>query len=174
MSERQAAAPFSLRAATPADEAFLRELYRSTRRDELGAASSSAREFEAFCSMQFDAQTRGYRLAYPDAEHLIIRHGGVDAGRLIKWRSESGFTLVDLALAPAYRNRGLGGSVVRGLQQEARRASTSLSLQVEQSSRAVAFYRRLGFAVTGEDGVRFTMIWPADAAGPGKRVSSIY
>jgi GNAT superfamily N-acetyltransferase len=151
--------PVTLRVATAADEPFLRALYRSTRIDELSPLGWSEAQVDAFCDFQFIAQAQGYRQAYPGAEHLILGFQGEDVGRMIKSRTSSELMLVDLALQPAFRNRGLGRFVVAGLQEEARSASTPLLLHVERSSRAVAFYQRLGFAVVAEDDLRFTMRW---------------
>jgi GNAT superfamily N-acetyltransferase len=153
----------TLRVVAPDDEAFLRALYRTTRVDELAPLRWSESQIDEFCNSQFDAQTAGYRLAFPGAEHMIICEGTVAAGRLIKARIADGLLLVDIALLPIYRNRGWGTALLRDLQDEAGRAGVPLLAEVEVNSPAPRLYRRLGFATTGEDGVRYSMIW----TGPG-------
>jgi ribosomal protein S18 acetylase RimI-like enzyme len=148
-----------LRPVTPEDEPFLRALYRATRGPELAALPWSDAQVAAFCNMQFDAQAAGYRSAFPRAEHLLICGTEAPAGRMIKSSAGKGLVLVDIALMPAFRNRGWGSLLLRSLQDEARARAVPLRLQVEKASSALAFYLRLGFTITGEQGLHFTMSW---------------
>ena len=156
--------PPALRASVPEDEPFLRELYRTTRAGELAALPWGEAEVSAFCRWQFDVQVASYRQSYPQARHLIICDREAPAGRMITARTDEGLVLVDLALLPAFRNRGWGTLLLQGLQEDARRSALPLLLQVERNNRALTLYRRLGFAVTGESGVRFAMRWSPGAA----------
>lgn len=150
----------ALSAATPEDQPFLRALYRTTREAELAGAPWTETQKAAFCDMQFNAQTAGYRQSFPGADYLVIRApGGAQAGRLIKARLRDALLLVDIALLPAYRRQGWGGQLIGALQREAAAAGLPLKLTVEKHNPALALYRRLGFAVTGEDEIRFTMAW---------------
>ncbi len=164
-ASRRPALPAGLtfRAAVPGDTAFLRMLYRTTREPELAHAPWSEQQKAAFCDMQFMAQTHSFDITYPDAERLVIRVGDFSAGRLIKSAAD-GLTLVDIALLPEFRNRGLGTAILRLLQDEADAMAAPLRLSVVKSNRALALYRRLGFAVTGEGTFHYSMQWPAPAS----------
>jgi len=158
--------PPMLRPATPEDESFLRELFRETRAAEFAALSWAPAQVAALCNLQFDAQAAGYRTSFPQARHLIICDDHVPAGRMIKAETGDGLLLVDLALLPAFRNRGWGSQLVRSLQEEARNRAVALFLQVDKNGPAQALYRRLGFTVEGDDGVRYTMRWVHTSSFP--------
>ena len=60
------------RSSQPGDEAFLRSVYASTRANEIGLFGWHSSQAEIFLRMQFDAQDRHFRLAYPDAQFDIV------------------------------------------------------------------------------------------------------
>jgi ribosomal protein S18 acetylase RimI-like enzyme len=148
-----------LRAVTREDEPFLRELYRVTRIPEFATLALSEAQLSALCNAQFDAQAAGYRSTYPQAEHLLICSHEQPAGRLVRARDAEGLVLVDIALMPAFRRRGWGRLLLRALQDEARASAAPLRLHVEKSSPALAWYLRLGFAVSGEEGAHYALRW---------------
>jgi ribosomal protein S18 acetylase RimI-like enzyme len=149
----------TLRAATAADEPFLREAYASSRAPELAIVPWDEMTKRAFCDQQFDAQITYYRQTFPETEDLVVRDGNTRVGRLIKARTPHELHLLDIVLLPGHRNRGLGSALLRGLQEEARTAMVPIVLYVDVKSGAVAFYRRHGFVVTSEDALHFAMKW---------------
>jgi GNAT superfamily N-acetyltransferase len=153
------AAVTSLRPEGPADAPFLLEVYASTRQEELEVTGWPAEMREAFVRMQFNAQRQGYLAAFPRAEFAIILSGGHPVGRIVIDRSENGFLLVDIALLPAHRGRGIGTALVQGLLREAAAAHKPVRLSVIKGQRAYRLYQRLGFVKTGEDGLRDQMEW---------------
>jgi ribosomal protein S18 acetylase RimI-like enzyme len=145
------------------DEAFLFELYASTRQEELDAWGWPPEMRSAFLSMQFKA-SQGYHRAFPDAEFQIVMLDGVNAGRLIVQRSRDELQLVDIALLPQHRNVGIGTALLQRIFGEAAATRQPLRLKVLKSSRAGRFYQRLGFGITGETELHFEMEWRAPAA----------
>jgi ribosomal protein S18 acetylase RimI-like enzyme len=156
--DRNAPEP-ELRFATPADEPFLRELYRTTRIAEFSLLPLDEEQLAALCNAQFDAQAAGYRIAYPEAEHRVVWLASERAGRLVTARDDEGIIVLDLALTPEFRGRGWGTFLVRGLQQIASASSLPLRLHVEKSSPALAFYERLGFVAVGDEALRYVLRW---------------
>lgn len=58
--------------------------------------------------------------------------------------------LVDIGLAPRYRNRGIGTAILEALIEEARAAQLPVRLAVAASNaRALRLYLRLGFISIG-------------------------
>ena len=157
-SDARSAAP-TLRPATPEDEPFLRELYRVTRAGEFAALPLAPAQLRALCDTQFDAQLAGYRAAYRQVQQFVVASPDEPAGRLIKARDATGLWLLDIALMPAFRHRGWGGQLVRGLQDEARACASPLRLHVEKSSPWIAWYQRLGFVVEEESGLHYEFKW---------------
>ncbi len=148
----------SLRVADLADEAFLLTVYASTRADEMALVNWSPEHKGAFLQMQFNAQRQYYQSQYPQAEYYIIERDRRPVGRMIVDRSKHAILLMNIALLPDYRNKGIGSSLVRQLLEEADWALRPVQLHVEAFNRAKGLYKRLGFVETGEAGMYLEMM----------------
>jgi ribosomal protein S18 acetylase RimI-like enzyme len=149
-----------LRPVADADRAFLVELYASTREEELAHVPWDDAARRAFLEHQFAAQDAHYRGNYPGASLDVIEVDGVAAGRLYVYRGESDIRIMDIALAPAFRGRGIGTSLLRRLMEEADSSGRKLSIHVEMNNPARLLYDRLGFLPAGEHGVYVLMERP--------------
>lgn len=143
----------------PEDEAFAYAVYASTRREEVAAWGWDEAQQNAFLRMQFQMQRRAYALQFPAAEHSLIVQDGQPVGRLIVLHDDQAIGLTDIALLPAFRGRGLGSAIIRGLQAEAAAAGKPLQLQVMKTNPARRLYERLGFTVCGETATHYAMQW---------------
>jgi|HubBroStandDraft_6_1064221.scaffolds.fasta_scaffold458448_2 ribosomal protein S18 acetylase RimI-like enzyme len=152
-SKETSSGKISLRPASVDDDDFLLHVYANTRKDEMASWGWSTREQSSFIRMQYDARKHGYATSYPSAESAVISISEVPAGSMIVFRSPDEIRLVDIALLPEFRGRGLGGEVIRMLISEAARAGSRLRLSVLRSNRATHLYERLGFIPTGGDGM---------------------
>jgi ribosomal protein S18 acetylase RimI-like enzyme len=159
-------ASVTLRAATAEDDVFLRRLYASTREDELAVVDWSEEQKTAFLTMQFDAQSSYYRAHYPDAHFDIIEVEGVAAGRLYVFAGASELRVIDIALLPQYRNRGLGASLMRNILRSASETGRVVTIHVEVNNPARHLYERLGFAPIEERGVYLLMRWARTDSSP--------
>ena len=112
--------------------------------------------------MQFNAQQHHYALYFARARDTILELGGQAFGRELIARAADELFLVDIALLPEFRNRGIGSQRLRLLIEESRQFRCPIRLYAEQGSGAEALYRRHGFVVTGEEGVHFMMERAAD------------
>jgi ribosomal protein S18 acetylase RimI-like enzyme len=148
-----------LRPVTDGDRGFLLELYASTREVELAQVDWPDGARDAFVEHQFSAQDLHYRSNYPGATLDVIEVDGERAGRLYVHRGEDDIRIMDIALAPAFRGRGIGTALIEELIEEARSSGRSLSIHVEMQNPARALYERLGFAPAGEHGVYVLMKW---------------
>lgn len=157
--DEDAFSALGLRPATSEDELFLRNLFASTRSDELALLNWNQNQAEAFIAMQFNAQSRQYVMSYPDAQQSIILWNDEPVGRLLLDRGELELTLVDIALLPAHRNRGIGTGLIRDIQKEAVAAAKPIRLHVFSSSVARRLYERLGFSRIGGDAAYSEMMW---------------
>jgi ribosomal protein S18 acetylase RimI-like enzyme len=98
---------------------------------------------------QFQAQTTSYRSQYPTAESDIIELDGHPIARIVVDRSAAGLRIVDQAIAPEFRNRGIGTAIMRSVMDEARKAALPLRLHVASDNEAaLRLYLRLGFVLT--------------------------
>ncbi|MDQ3813817.1 MAG: GNAT family N-acetyltransferase [Armatimonadota bacterium] len=149
----------TLRPIHPDDQAFLIEVYASTRADELALVPWDAAQKEAFLKMQFNVREMSYQAQYPQAEqHVIMLHDQA-VGRLIVNKSDEDIRLVDIALLPAYRSAGIGTTLIGDLLAEARAAGKPVRLRVLKSNRALGLYQRLGFIITDDTGAYYDMEW---------------
>ena len=146
----------SLRPEQPDDDAFLYEVYASTREEELALTNWDENMRRIFLNHQFNAMRQGYRSMFPQGEFLIVNVDDKPAGRMVIHRGEGEIRVVDLALLPVCRNRGFGTFLMRQICAQADRP---VRLSVLKFNRAVHWYQRLGFAKTGEMGIYDEMEW---------------
>jgi ribosomal protein S18 acetylase RimI-like enzyme len=142
----------TLRPITAADTPFLQRLYVSTRADELAATGWPAAQIAAFLETQFSAQHAHWQTHYADARFDIVEHDGAPIGRLYVHRSTSELRIVDIALLPDVRGRGIGSALLNNLLAEAHTHDQRVSIHVERSNRALGLYQRLGFRTQREEG----------------------
>jgi ribosomal protein S18 acetylase RimI-like enzyme len=153
-----------LRPIEDADLPFLERVYAGTRIEELAQTDWSDAQKAAFIGFQFKAQHAHYSAHYADADLLVIERAGCAVGRLyLHWRPTE-LRIVDIALLPAARGAGTGEALLRALLEAAAAKGKSVSIHVEQTNRAMGFYRRLGFHRVGEHGVYHLLEWRPDAA----------
>jgi ribosomal protein S18 acetylase RimI-like enzyme len=152
-------ATVTLRPATDTDRELLLAVYGSTRAEELDQVEWAPGRREWFLRMQFDAQDSEYRKHNPRGSFDVIEVDGRAAGRLYVDRRPGDLRIVDIALLPEFRGRGVGARLISDLQRQARQEGRIVSIHVEVTNRAERLYERLGFAVAEELGVYRRMEW---------------
>ncbi len=156
------------------DLPFLAELYASTRRAEVDPLPWTAEEKEGFLRWQFESQHRHYLEYYPGCERLVVERpiGGATSaatapvGRLYVDRWPDQIRLVDIALLPEHRGRGLGSALLETILAEGRRRSLPVTIHVEANNPALRLYRRLGFRHVDDNGVYQLLEWRPEGAPP--------
>jgi ribosomal protein S18 acetylase RimI-like enzyme len=146
-----------LRPAAETDREFLLGLYASTRADELALVDWDEPTKLAFVEQQFTAQDEHYRSNYPGARLDVIEVDGERAGRLYVHRGHGDIRIMDIALVPEFRGRGIGTELLRSLVAEANESGRKLSIHVEANNPARSLYDRLGFRPAGEHGIYVLM-----------------
>ncbi len=145
-------AEVTLRPETEDDIPFLLAVYASTRADEMALVPWTQAQKDAFVLMQFRFQRKHYLENYGGASFDIVIVEGSAAGRLYVFRGASEIRIIDIALLPAYRGRGIGGGLLAKVLDEARRNGLVVSIHVERNNPAQHLYQRLGFQFAGEQG----------------------
>ncbi len=159
MTARTGAPTIELRAATPADEAFLQRLFADVRGAELAPLALDEAAVETLMRMQYTAQARSYAASHPEAVVDVVVVDGEPCGRLWVDRSGPEIVLLDVGLLTASRRRGVGGSLLGALVAEARTRGCPVCLHVERHNPARRLYERLGFRVVGDGEVHLAMRW---------------
>lgn len=155
------AAGVELRAVVPDDRPFLRAVYGSVRWEELQPTGWSDAQKNAFLDSQFAAQHDHYEKNYDNASYSIVVVDGLPAGRLYVARWPDEIRIMDIALLPSARGRGVGTSLLRALIDEAAAAGKRVTIHVESENPALRLYERLGFDRVEDRGPYWLMELPA-------------
>jgi ribosomal protein S18 acetylase RimI-like enzyme len=158
--------PVTLRTETDADRDFRYRLFCTSRQPEF-ALLLPPPVFEQVMRHQFQAQTVSYLADFPRARFDIIELGGRPIGRIVVDRPGDVVYIVDQAIVPELRNKGLGTAIMRGLMEEARAAGVAVRLMASQNDPAMRLYARLGFAVTDTATPMYTTLEWRSAAAEG-------
>jgi ribosomal protein S18 acetylase RimI-like enzyme len=165
MSTRTPHAATTLRPIEPGDRELLLRIYASTRAEELAAVPWSEQQRQDFLRFQFEAQHKYYMQHFPRAAFDLILEGGEPVGRLYVDRRDDEIRLIDIALLPEHRGRGLGGAIMRDVLAEGAASGRLVRIHVERGNPAMRLYRRLGFEKIEEQGVYHLMEWAPDGRG---------
>jgi ribosomal protein S18 acetylase RimI-like enzyme len=152
-----------LRPATEDDRELLLRVYASTRADELAPVPWPEEAKRAFVEQQFASQDAYYREHYPTATFDVIVDDGEDIGRLYVDRWEREIRIVDIAILPEARGRGVGSALLRDLIAESEAAGKPLTIHVERQNPALGWYERLGFRLNEDRGVYLFLERPVGA-----------
>jgi GNAT superfamily N-acetyltransferase len=150
----------SLRPETPDDTEFRLQLFCDSRPDDWSRTGLDRHILARLMREQFSLQTRAYLMEYPAARFEIIELDGVRCGRMVTDRAAAALLLVDLALTPGLRRRGIGSAVLGWLCGQAHEAGVPLRLNVASAnSAALRFYARLGFVQTAAAPLTAALEW---------------
>ena len=145
-------------AVLPDDEAFLQDLYVTTR-DDLQAMFPDPAQARPLLLMQQKAQQHSFEGEFPGADHEIILSADQPIGRVIVDRQDRGIHLVDISILPEFRNRGIGTAIIDGLFAECRERDIPFYLRVLKTNPAQRLYERMGFKVESDETTRLLLKW---------------
>jgi ribosomal protein S18 acetylase RimI-like enzyme len=116
-------------------------------------------EKDNFLRMQFRAQDKYYKEIYPEAQFQIIHLDDKPIGRLYTHRRVNEIRIIDIALLPEFRKRGIGSTLLQEVLEEAKERNLPVSIHVERFNPAIRLYERLGFHQVEDQGVYYLMEW---------------
>lgn len=147
----------NLREIKDSDLLFLKKVYGSTREEELKPTGWTEEQKLGFIEFQFNAQHAYYKSVYKEALFRIIEANKTDIGRLYTWETEHQIRIIDIAILPEYRGKGIGTRILSELIQQSEKKSKKLNIHVEYFNPALKLYERLGFKKTDDTGVYLFM-----------------
>jgi len=121
-------------------------------------------------------------LGNPFSEMWALKEGGIIQGYICYWNSKKEIQILNVAVHPDYRRRGVGERLIRRVIQTGAEADAEqLWLEVRTSNRpAQNLYRKLGFFEvgrrphyyrdTGEDAIVMNLIIP-DGMAPSNKTN---
>jgi ribosomal protein S18 acetylase RimI-like enzyme len=146
-------ANLELHPVEPGDEGFLYRVYASTRAEELAVVAWDDAQKDAFLRAQFAAQDRWYHEHYARGSYLLVVIDGEPGGRLYLHRGDTEIRIVDIALLPEHRGKGVGSALLGELLAEADASGKRVTIHVERLNQALRLYERLGFSIAEDKGV---------------------
>jgi len=155
---------FVLRPPGDGDAEALYRIYASTRSAELAQVPWSEAEKSGFLREQFRCQCLDWERHYPDAERRLILVDGQAVGRLYVDRGPTEVRIIDIALLPTFRGRGIGGRLLRQVVDEAQVSGRTATIHVERGNPALRLYQRLGFQLREDKGVYLFLECPPRGA----------
>jgi ribosomal protein S18 acetylase RimI-like enzyme len=158
----------ALRPERADDEAFRYRLFCRSRPPEWDMVQIDPQFREQLMQHQFMAQTTSYRAQFPKARFDIIELDDQPIGRIVVDRPGSMLNIVDQAIVPELRNKGLGTTIMRSLMDEARAQAIPVRLMVGSSNDpSLRLYLRLGFVPIETIPLYIELEWkaPADSVG---------
>jgi len=145
------------------DEAFRYRLFCDSRQPEFALLPREL--YERVMQHQFHAQTVSYRNEFSQARFDIIEHAGRPIGRIVIDRPGDMVHIVDQAIIPELRGRGIGTAVMRSLMDEAAARGLPVRLKVASSNDpSMRLYVRLGFVPIQSVPLYIELEWAADRA----------
>jgi ribosomal protein S18 acetylase RimI-like enzyme len=141
------------------DSMLLFELYASKRADELSRSGWATPQQRSFFRMQAQNQERYFLRHYDHLDRRTICINGFSAGRLLVDRPSQAIVIVDLALLPAFRGRGVGSMLIRSLLDEAAEGGLVVHMELPKNSDALETCEHLGFRQTEDLGDRWHLVW---------------
>ena len=149
-----------LRPERAGDRDFRFDLFCNSRPPEWQMAGFEPNLLRQIMRHQFDAQTASYRAQFPQARFDIIELDGVPIGRIVVDRPGAVVHLVDQAIVPERRGRGIGASIMTSLMEEAARSEIPMRLKVASGNDpSMRLYLRLGFEVIETTEMYLEMEW---------------
>ena len=155
----------SLRPIDDSDLPFLLRVYASTREEELAPVPWTRAQTDAFLASQFVLQHQYYQEHYAGAQFEVILADGQPIGRLYLARWAEEHRIIDIAIVPEHRGRGIGSRLLADVIAEADAVGKPVSIHVEMQNPARRLYERLGFLPVDEHGVYVLMRRPPPPIG---------
>lgn len=153
-------ATYYLRLAEADDEEFFWQLYVLQQSGFIQSLGWDATQQKIFLQMQYRARNGSYAMAYPHANDAVLCGlDGTAMGRLLTEETASDLHIIDFALLPQYRSKGIGSQVLRDLQARCRKEARKIKLHVPCDNPASRLYTRMGFRLIEQNGVYAQMEW---------------
>lgn len=153
------ASRIALRPAEPDDADLNYRIYADSRAVEVSYTGWNAEQAEIFLRHQFTAQNNHYWHYYPDSTLELILLDSEPVGRLWLARADDEIRILDLVVLTSSRRQGIGSSILRDLQTEARQQGKPVLVHVELNNPSLTLFQGLGFVLKEEKGSHLLLQW---------------
>ena len=153
----------TLQRVEPTDREFLLQVYAAGREVELSLVPWDESMKRAFVEHQFDAQDAFYQAEMPGSTQDVILSAGEPVGRLYSYRAADEIAILDLAILPQFRRKGIASTVIRNLQSEAGKSRKGIRIYIESFNPSASLLTKLGFRLASDDGVNHRYQWQPES-----------
>ena len=152
------------RPAGAEDEGLLFEVFSSTWEHAVAAMPDPAIK-RHFLRLQHISQESRFASRYPALQRFVVVAGNEPCGRLyLQWTDDT-LHIVDIALLPPFRGRGLGTTLTTDLMEEAAARGCRVTLRVDRADPGLTrLYTRTGFRLVSADHFDALLEWDPGAA----------
>lgn len=112
---------------------------------------------QAICDSQFEAQHWHYQTHFPTANYEVVMFEDQPVGRLYVDYREDEIHIIDIAILPEFRGRGIGASLMYQLIDKSETRGVPLRLRVQPDRPARIWYERLGFNLIADEQINWYM-----------------
>ena len=148
------------RPATAEDQPLLFALFCAGRQRTFATLGFAPQQLQPLFAMQFRARQIDYAQRFAAATDTILcLADGTPVGRHLVERQPGGYRGIDLAILPAFQNRGIGTWALRQTQTLAKAEGTTFCLRVLRDNPALRLYERSGFIRIASDKIAHEMEW---------------
>jgi GNAT superfamily N-acetyltransferase len=154
------------RPAQASDESLLREVFASTRAQDLALLGMEPVVLSTLVQMQFEAQRHHYTRAHAGCMAWVVERAAAGSsapqalGHMWLHLDASGLRLMDIAVLPAQRGQGIAAICVQALLHLADAHGWPVHLHVLADDAIRHWYARLGFVTTAHVGQHQAMTRP--------------
>lgn len=150
----------SMRLAGPGDKAFLSTLFHQTR-DFIYEYADAEDDYKHFVVEQQEGlRETGYGGDYPNSMDFVIEDTGVAIGRVQIDFTDNLIHVLDVAIQKNARGRGVGETVLRGIQRTATASGAPVTLSCARNNLAARrLYAKLGFELHQSGSMHDRLIW---------------
>lgn len=139
----------ALRRATAADSAFAYEVKK---------AAFAPYVEQVWGRWDEEVQRELHQRRFSVHQTSIVEIGELDVGILVMAHEPDCLYVHQLFILPEYQSRGIGGACIARVIADADASRLPIKLRVlKANDRAIEFYRRLGFELSGESETHVTM-----------------
>jgi ribosomal protein S18 acetylase RimI-like enzyme len=133
------------------------ELFGKIKNSELHLNAWPEQVTQQIIAMQFKAFEQSVINIFPENIDYLITYNEKKAGRLQLNKDNQEIRIINISLLAAFRNIGIGSSILQDIIKEANLKNKSTVLEVDKMNPAVNLYFRFGFKIFDENELKYTM-----------------
>jgi ribosomal protein S18 acetylase RimI-like enzyme len=146
-------ADITLRPVTSDDASFAQEVHHAAYHDVVE---------RQFGSWDDEMQAGFFKTAWNNPGFQIILHQNQPCGYFRQEELPDAIKIHEIVILPAFQGKGIGSTILKRVQAQARQAKLPIHLQVLKSNHAARLYERLGFKRIGSTDTHILMEWQSE------------